>query len=57
MKIFYAMPFTGRTYKEIVEYREKVRELATKSNLDLLEQFVGVEKRTDLKLMAIYLSL
>ena len=45
MKIFYAMPFTGRTYKEIVEYREKIRKLATKSNLDLLEQFVGVEKK------------
>lgn len=45
MKIFYAMPFTGRQYKEIVEYRKKIREFATKYNLDLLEQFVGVEKK------------
>jgi len=45
MKIFYAMPFTGRPYKEIVKYRKKIRELATKYNLDLLEQFVGVEKK------------
>lgn len=43
-KVFYAMPFTGRSHAEIVAFRRQLHQLAEERNLDLLEQFIGVEE-------------
>ncbi|MDQ3564125.1 MAG: methyltransferase [Pseudomonadota bacterium] len=43
-KVFYAMPFTGRSHGEIVASRAALHRIAEKRDLDLLEQFVGVEE-------------
>lgn len=43
-KLFYAMPFTGRSHEEIVRFRHKLHEMAGKHGLELLEQFIGVEE-------------
>lgn len=43
-KLFYAMPFTGRSHGEIVASRTALHRMAKKRELDLLEQFVGFEE-------------
>lgn len=45
MKIFYAMPFTGKTYEEIVEERSRILSTAKSFGLDIIEQFVGIEEK------------
>jgi NOL1/NOP2/sun family putative RNA methylase len=42
--VFYAQPFTGRTYEEIVAERRALRSAAAGHDLELLEQFDGVEE-------------
>ena len=45
MKIFYAMPFTGKTYEQIVNKRKNLNNLANSFNLQFLEQFIGLEEK------------
>lgn len=45
MKIFYAMPFTGKTYEQIVNERKRLNNLAKSFNLQLLEQFIAIEEK------------
>lgn len=43
--VFYAMPFIGKGYEELVETRTTLREKMKSYSLDLTEQFVGVEEK------------
>lgn len=44
-RLFYAMPFTGKSYSTIVRARSKIRTEVEAAGLELLEQFVGRETR------------
>lgn len=44
-RVFYAMPFTGKSYEEIVEIRSQLKEKIEAAGLELLEQFIGVEEK------------
>ena len=43
-KIFYAMPFTGKSHADIVQFRHKLHNLAKQAGVELLEQFIGIEE-------------
>src|SRR4051812_1290538 len=43
-RIFYAMPFTGKRYKELVRERIALQKQFRASGLELIEQFIGVEE-------------
>ena len=45
MKIFYAMPFTGKTYEKLVEERSRILNTAKSFGLDVIEQFIGIEQK------------
>lgn len=45
MRVFYAMPFTGKTYKQLVKERKEIQKLALSSGLELQEQFLGAEEK------------
>ena len=47
MKIFYAMPFTGKTYEQLVKEKKTIQELVNSFGLELNEQFLGVESKTE----------
>lgn len=44
IRVFYAMPFTGRSHDEILKFRQNLHAKAAKFDLELLEQFIGVEE-------------
>ena len=44
-KVFYVMPFSGRSYEEIVSFRQGLHGLASNHGVQLLEQFIGVEEK------------
>lgn len=45
MRIFYAMPFTDKTYKQLVKERKSIQKLAYSFGLELQEQFLGIEEK------------
>lgn len=44
-RVFYAMPFTGKSYDEILEVRSRLKKKIEAAGLELLEQFVGIEEK------------
>ena len=46
-KVYIAMPFSGKTYETIVEEREEYTKKVNKYNFELLEQFIGIEKKRE----------
>jgi HemK-related putative methylase len=46
-KIFIANPFTGDSYETLAEKRNSYAKIAKKYNLELLEQFVGIEEKRE----------
>lgn len=44
-KVFFGQPFTGNTYEKIVGVRQRLRKMAEKYDLFLIEQFEGVEEK------------
>jgi len=46
-QVFLAMPFTGSSFEEIVSKRLEYSAIATSHGLELLEQFIGREKKEE----------
>ena len=44
-RVFYAMPFTGKSYEEILEIRSQLKNKIEDVGLELVEQFIGVEEK------------
>jgi tRNA (cytosine49-C5)-methyltransferase len=43
--VFYAMPFTGKCYEDLVCERTQIREKLKAHGLELAEQFIGIEEK------------
>lgn len=47
LRIFISMPFTGKKFENLVKEREQLAELVDSFGFELLEQFIGYQKKED----------